>query len=87
MVRGLDYYVKTAFEITGGNLGAQNSILGGGRYDGLSETLGGPKSSGIDPQPRLQGSRRHANVLFDHLKRRFALDQPWRPLKAKLARS
>src|SRR5581483_11919745 len=40
MVRGLDYYVKTAFEIIGGNLGAQNSILGGGRYDGLSETLG-----------------------------------------------
>jgi histidyl-tRNA synthetase len=47
MVRGLDYYVKTAFEIIGGNLGAQNSILGGGRYDGLSETLGGPPSRGF----------------------------------------
>ena len=47
MVRGLDYYVKTAFEIIGGNLGAQNSILGGGRYDGLSETIGGPKSNGF----------------------------------------
>ena len=40
LVRGLDYYARTTFEITHGALGAQNSILGGGRYDGLAETLG-----------------------------------------------
>jgi histidyl-tRNA synthetase len=42
LVRGLDYYVRTAFEIVSGELGAQNALLGGGRYDGLSEVLGGP---------------------------------------------
>lgn len=42
LVRGLDYYNKTVFEITSGNLGAQNSIGGGGRYDGLIKLLGGP---------------------------------------------
>jgi histidyl-tRNA synthetase len=47
MVRGLDYYTRTAFEFTHGALGAQNAILGGGRYDGLSEALGGPKAPGI----------------------------------------
>jgi histidyl-tRNA synthetase len=47
MVRGLDYYTRTAFEITGGSLGAQNTIVGGGRYDGLSETLGGPPTKGF----------------------------------------
>ena len=40
MVRGLDYYMRTTFEVVHGNLGAQNSILGGGRYDGLAEELG-----------------------------------------------
>ncbi len=40
MVRGLDYYMRTTFEITHGSLGAQNSVLGGGRYDGLAESLG-----------------------------------------------
>lgn len=47
MVRGLDYYTRTAFEIIGGSLGAQNTIVGGGRYDGLSETLGGPPAKGF----------------------------------------
>jgi histidyl-tRNA synthetase len=46
-VRGLDYYTRTAFEFTHGALGAQNAILGGGRYDGLSEALGGPPAPGI----------------------------------------
>ena len=41
LVRGLDYYNKTVFEIVGGELGAQNSIVGGGRYDGLIKSLGG----------------------------------------------
>ncbi|HSA91716.1 MAG TPA: histidine--tRNA ligase [Terriglobales bacterium] len=47
MVRGLDYYSRTAFEFTHGGLGAQNAVLGGGRYDGLSEALGGPRAPGI----------------------------------------
>jgi histidyl-tRNA synthetase len=47
LVRGLDYYTRTTFEITSGALGAQDAILGGGRYDGLSEMLGGPPTPGI----------------------------------------
>jgi histidyl-tRNA synthetase len=47
LVRGLDYYTRTAFEIIGGKLGAQNTIVGGGRYDGLSEMLGGPPVKGF----------------------------------------
>ncbi|HKD10185.1 MAG TPA: histidine--tRNA ligase [Bryobacteraceae bacterium] len=42
LVRGLDYYMRTTFEVVHGNLGAQNSVLGGGRYDGLAESLGSP---------------------------------------------
>ncbi len=45
--RGLDYDQRTTFEFTPGALGAQNAILGGGRYDGLSEALGGPAAPGI----------------------------------------
>jgi histidyl-tRNA synthetase len=40
LVRGLDYYTRTTFEVVHGSLGAQNSVLGGGRYDGLAEALG-----------------------------------------------
>jgi histidyl-tRNA synthetase len=40
LVRGLDYYMRTTFEVVHGSLGAQNSVLGGGRYDGLAESLG-----------------------------------------------
>jgi len=47
LVRGLDYYTRTAFEFTHGALGAQNAILGGGRYDGLSQALDGPPAPGI----------------------------------------
>lgn len=47
LVRGLDYYTRTTFEITSGALGAQNAVLGGGRYDGLSEMLGGPPTPGL----------------------------------------
>ncbi len=42
LVRGLDYYMRTTFEVTHGDLGSQNSVLGGGRYDGLAESLGSP---------------------------------------------
>ncbi|HEU0091329.1 MAG TPA: histidine--tRNA ligase [Vicinamibacteria bacterium] len=47
LVRGLDYYVRTTFEVLSGELGAQNSVLGGGRYDGLVKELGGPDIPGI----------------------------------------
>ena len=47
MVRGLDYYTRTTFEFTHGGLGAQSAVLGGGRYDGLSEALEGPRAPGI----------------------------------------
>jgi len=48
LVRGLDYYTRTTFEFTAASgLGTQNALLGGGRYDGLSEMLGGPKAPGI----------------------------------------
>jgi histidyl-tRNA synthetase len=47
LVRGLDYYLRTTFEITAGGLGAQNTVAGGGRYDGLFQDLGGPASHGF----------------------------------------
>jgi histidyl-tRNA synthetase len=47
LVRGLDYYTRTTFEFTHGGLGAQNALLGGGRYDGLSEAIDGPRAPGI----------------------------------------
>lgn len=47
LVRGLDYYERTVFEIVSGGLGAQNALLGGGRYDGLVEELGGPAVPGF----------------------------------------
>ena len=47
LVRGLDYYTKTVFEITSNELGSQDALLGGGRYDSLVETLGGKPTPGI----------------------------------------
>ena len=47
IVRGLDYYTKTVFEFIGTGLGSQSTVCGGGRYDGLVEQLGGPKTAGI----------------------------------------
>jgi histidyl-tRNA synthetase len=47
LVRGLDYYTRTAFEFVDKAIGAQDSICGGGRYDGLVEELGGPATPGI----------------------------------------
>ena len=47
LVRGLDYYMRTTFEITAQGLGSQNAVCGGGRYDGLVELLGGPPAKGI----------------------------------------
>ncbi|MBQ9904592.1 MAG: histidine--tRNA ligase [Synergistaceae bacterium] len=47
LVRGLDYYTKTAYEILSGDLGAQNAVAGGGRYDNLSKAIGGGKIPGV----------------------------------------
>ncbi|MDR0653680.1 MAG: histidine--tRNA ligase [Synergistaceae bacterium] len=47
LVRGLDYYTKTAYEILSGDLGAQNAVCGGGRYDNLAEAIGGPSVPGV----------------------------------------
>jgi len=47
LVRGLDYYTKTAYEVLSGDLGAQNAVCGGGRYDNLAEVIGGPHVPGV----------------------------------------
>ena len=47
LVRGLDYYTKTAYEIQSGDLGSQNAVCGGGRYDNLAESIGGPHVPGV----------------------------------------
>jgi histidyl-tRNA synthetase len=47
LVRGLDYYTHTAFEFVTTELGAQGTVMGGGRYDGLVETMGGPAMAGV----------------------------------------
>ena len=47
LARGLDYYTKTVFEVWSEGIGAQSAICGGGRYDGLVETLGGPPTPGV----------------------------------------
>jgi histidyl-tRNA synthetase len=47
IVRGLDYYTRTTFEVTSGSLGSQNAVAAGGRYDGLVNEFGGPPVSGI----------------------------------------
>ncbi|MFP5238221.1 MAG: histidine--tRNA ligase [Acidobacteriota bacterium] len=47
LVRGLDYYVRTTFEVTSGKIGAQSAVAGGGRYDGLVKNLGGPDLPGV----------------------------------------
>ncbi len=47
LVRGLDYYVRTTFEVVSGDIGSQSSVAGGGRYDGLIGSLGGPDQPGV----------------------------------------
>ena len=47
LVRGLDYYTRTAFEVLAESLGAQDAVAGGGRYDGLVKALGGPDEPGV----------------------------------------
>jgi histidyl-tRNA synthetase len=63
LVRGLDYYMRTTFEITSSALGAQNALVGGGRYDGLVELLGGP--AGIKGIGFALGEDRFIEVIKD----------------------
>ena len=55
LVRGLDYYSQTVFEVVHNGLGAQNAMLGGGRYDYLVEELGGPPTPGVGMSIEMQG--------------------------------
>jgi histidyl-tRNA synthetase len=72
MVRGLDYYTRTTFEVTTEFLGAQNAVVGGGRYDHLVRDLGGPDIPGIGFAIGLErlaammtvGNSGHAPLLF-----------------------
>jgi histidyl-tRNA synthetase len=93
MVRGLDYYTRTAFEVVAGNLGAQNAVCGGGRYDGLAEEIGGPSipaigfAIGFDRLvmllPEEKNFLRYADVFLAALgeeaqRKGFTLAQEWR---------
>jgi len=69
LVRGLDYYRHTAFEFVTDRLGAQGTVLGGGRYDGLMETLGGPNTPAVG---WAAGIERLA-MLLDRVPRTFAV--------------
>lgn len=81
LVRGLDYYTRTTFEITTSGLGAQDAICGGGRYEGLVQTLGGRKFSGINGVGFALGEDR----LIDALKSTGALSHVWRKVDVFLA--
>jgi histidyl-tRNA synthetase len=72
LVRGLDYYVRTAFEFTSDALGAQSAVAGGGRYDGLVENLGGPPTPGIG---FAMGQERLA-IILEQVGREVAVRRP-----------
>lgn len=75
LVRGLDYYTKTVFEVWAEGIGAQNAICGGGRYDGLAEELGGRPTPGIGVASgleRLVALLRQQNLPVPELPRPFA---------------
>ncbi len=73
LVRGLDYYNKTVFEIVSGNLGAQNSLSGGGRYDGLLKTLGGPELPAIGFGTGIE------RIIQTLINQEIALPKPYAP--------
>lgn len=73
LVRGLDYYTRTVFEITSSVLGAQNAVLGGGRYDGLIADLGGPSVPGIG---FAIGEDRLVDLISPERKRKAFGEQP-----------
>ncbi len=67
LVRGLDYYTKTAFEVIAGGLGAQDAVGGGGRYDGLAQEIGGKEIPGVGfagGMERLILALSHAGIEF-----------------------
>lgn len=74
LVRGLDYYTKTVFEITSGELGAQNSLGGGGRYDGLIQSIGGPDLPSVGFATGLE------RILQTMLKQEAVFPQPPHPV-------
>lgn len=74
LVRGLDYYRKTAFEVLVENIGAQSAICGGGRYDGLVEQVGGPQTPGIGfamGMERVLAALQASNPLNNLTKKEF----------------
>ena len=73
LVRGLDYYNKTVFEVVAGELGAQNSITGGGRYDGLIKNLGGPDLPSFGFGAGIE------RILQTMLKQNCPLPSPYKP--------
>lgn len=73
LVRGLDYYTKTVFEVTSGELGAQNAIGAGGRYDGLSQAIGGPDLPSIGFSTGLE------RILHTMLAQKAPLPKPPHP--------
>jgi histidyl-tRNA synthetase len=73
LVRGLDYYTRTVFEITTTSLGSQNAVVGGGRYDNLVETYGGPSTPGL-------GFALGMERLIILLKQQNHITLPYRPL-------
>lgn len=91
LVRGLDYYVRTAFEVHHAEIGAQSALGGGGRYDGLSELLGGPRVPGVASpsgwngwpwpwRPRASPPRRKGaptSTWFPFWKRRWRRPSTW----------
>lgn len=74
LVRGLDYYNHTVFEITSGDLGSQNSIVGGGRYDGLIKKLGGPDLPAFGFGTGIE------RIIQTMLKQMVPLPRPYHPL-------
>jgi histidyl-tRNA synthetase len=80
LVRGLDYYMRTTFEITAQGLGSQNAVCGGGRYDGLVELLGGPPTKGIG---FAIGEDRLILSLQDQAKNKEVASGEWRVASEK----
>lgn len=73
LVRGLDYYNKTVFEVVAGELGSQNSIGGGGRYDGLLPSLGGPDLPSIGFGTGIE------RILQTMIRQNISMPQPYHP--------
>ncbi|MFC1611476.1 histidine--tRNA ligase, partial [Myxococcota bacterium] len=84
LVRGLDYYTGTTFEFVSSGLGAQDAILGGGRYDNLVEQLGGPATPAIG---FAAGVERLALLLEEQKSRNFAPDLYIIPMRGTEARA